>query len=153
MKTYDKIIESFAVLFDPSQPDRKPAFDVHVITMIDLEDGSPAFMDPRQPRRVLNVTQAKAAGFDLPEIAAALETDAMADLVSERGAKAEVEAARDAAHEELNATKVDLAKALDDLKRTTFERDEIAKIAAGGLSPAWSEPAGQTKQPAAGISK
>lgn len=91
MKTYQKIVECFAVLSDPRHPDRPAAFDVHVVTMIDPEDGSGHFIDPRAPVRTLNVEQAKAEGLDIPQIAAAFESDALDDNIRLRARIAELE--------------------------------------------------------------
>ena len=98
MKTYDKITECFAVLFDPAKPDRRPAVDVHVVTMIDLEDGSPPFMDPRQPVQVLTMEAAKARGLGIPQIAAAFDTDTNAEIDKLRREKAELEKRVDTAN-------------------------------------------------------
>jgi len=115
MRTYEKIVESFAVLFDPANPGREPAFDVHVVKMVDLEDGSTPFMDPRTPRKVLNVAEARRQGFDLPAIAAAMSSVAVVAMHTERARaeKSEVNAsaAAEAAYVALS-TKAAAEKAL-----------------------------------------
>lgn len=78
MKSYQKICECFAVMFDPANPKREAAFHVSVVTMLDPEDGGEPLMDSRIPAETLTMAEAKARGLELPAIAAAFESDTLA---------------------------------------------------------------------------
>lgn len=80
MRTYQQITQCFAVLKDPANPRRRAAFDLHVVTMIDPEDGTAHFADPRAGVRVMTDKQARAEGLDIPEIAAAFHSEALVEV-------------------------------------------------------------------------
>ncbi len=69
MKTYTQVCECFAVLFDPQDPNRAPAFHLSIVQMIDPEDGSPPFLDSRITAKTVTMSEAIALGLDIPVVA------------------------------------------------------------------------------------